>query len=64
VREKYHITGEVYMDFSDGWYRFTTGSFKTEAEAAALKEQLQGRGFKDAFIARYKTGVRVPAYEK
>ena len=64
VAGKFNLDQEVYKDFSEGWYRFTIGSFANYADAKNLKNQMRKRGFKGAFIVRYNNGVRVPANEK
>ena len=64
VREKYKLDGEVYKDFSDNWYRYSTGSFENYAEAKAMKNQMRRRGFRGAFVARFNNGIRVPAHGK
>ena len=64
VSGKFNIDQEIYKDFSEGWYRFTIGSFTNYADATELKNQMRQRGFKDAFIVSYKNGVRVPANGK
>ncbi|MEI7661679.1 MAG: hypothetical protein WCK34_05765 [Bacteroidota bacterium] len=64
IRERYKLTQEVYKDLSDGWYRFTIGSFTSYADAKVLKTQMRKRGFRGAFIARYNNGIRVPVYGK
>jgi len=64
IREKYNLEEVVSKEFSDGWYRFTIGSFSSYADAIALREQVQKRRFRDAFVARYKDGVRFSAHGK
>ncbi len=64
VREKYKLDGDVYKDFSDNWYRYTTGSYTSYAEAKAMKNQMRRRGFRGAFVARFNNGIRVPAHGK
>ncbi|MCX6278018.1 MAG: SPOR domain-containing protein [Bacteroidetes bacterium] len=64
VQEKYNLDQEIFKDFSDGWYRFTIGSFTSSDDAKDLKNQMRKRGFKGAFIAKYKNGVRVTANGK
>lgn len=56
VRDKYNLEQEVYLDFSDGWYRFSVGSFRGYAEAKGLRAQLRKQGFKGAFITSYNNG--------
>ena len=64
VREKYSLNEEVYKDFSDDWYRYTTGAFTNYADAKVMKDKMRKRGFKGAFIARYNNGVRVGTHGK
>jgi hypothetical protein len=64
VKEKFYLEQEVYKDFSNGWYCFSVGSFAGYSDAKELKSQMRKRGFKGAFITRFKNGVRVPAHGK
>ncbi len=57
VQEKFNLDREVSLDFSEGWYRFTIGSFSVYGEAKTLKNEMRKR-FKGAFIVRYIDGVR------
>lgn len=43
----------------DGYYKYSSGSYKTLADAAAHKAELVYEGYEDAFIAAYQNGKRV-----
>jgi hypothetical protein len=65
VQNRFHLTRPVYKEYTDGWYRFTVGSFKTLQAAKAFLIQVKTKNkVKDAFIARYKDGVRIPTHPK
>ncbi len=65
IRAKFHVRQPVYKEFTEGWYRFTTGSFKSLKTAQSLMHQLRNKnGVKDAFVAKYKDGVRTPTNPK
>jgi len=64
VMLKYKLTQPVYKEFSEGWYRYTVGSFTTLKSAKALMNLLRARGIKSAFIARYNDGIRIPSHPK
>jgi len=59
VKELYAIEQEVYKEFLEGWYQYTTGNFNTYKEAAKLRNKLKLKGVSDAFVVGYKEGVRV-----
>jgi hypothetical protein len=40
--------------------RYTAGLFTTFDQAAAAKDKVRDRGYRDAFVVAYKNGVRVP----
>jgi len=65
IRERFNLDRPVWKEFSEGWYRYTTGSFKTLADAKIyLTEIKQQFGVQDAFIARYNDGFRIPLKPK
>jgi len=60
IRSRFKIKQPVWKEFSDGWYRYTVGSFKTLKAANSFRQQIrQQKNIKDAFVARYKDGIRV-----
>ncbi len=44
-----------------GLYRYTTGKYKTFAEANARKAEVNAAGVKDAFVTAYRGGQRISA---
>lgn len=65
IQNRFHLTQPVYKEYTDSWYRFTVGSFKTLQAAKTFLIQVKTKNkVKDAFIARYKDGVRIPAQQK
>lgn len=44
--------------FSNGYFKYSVGLFKTADEARALRKELRSIGFKDAFVASYIDGKR------
>lgn len=46
-----------------GLYRYSAGWFRSFADAAALRRELQGQGFNDASVAAYIDGVRISRAE-
>jgi len=65
IRKRFKITQPVWKEFSDGWYRYTVGSFKTLKAADSFRQQLRAqKKIMDAFVARYKDGVRITIHAK
>ncbi|MCK9220179.1 MAG: SPOR domain-containing protein [Bacteroidales bacterium] len=61
IRKKFKLKQTVYKEFSEGWYRYTLGSFKSLKAAQSLQRQVKSqKGIHDAFVARYKDGKRIP----
>ncbi len=61
IRKKFNITQPVYKEFSEGWYRYTVGTFKTLQSASGMMATFRNlNGIPDAFVARYKDGIRYP----
>ncbi len=49
-----------YEQIKQGLYRYLVGNYTDLSEAESRLEQIKDMGFKSAFIAAYKNGVRVP----
>ncbi len=64
VRRKFNLQEPVYKEFTDEWYRYTVGSFKTLKEAKAHLNKIRRNGVHDAFIARYSDGIRISSHPK
>jgi hypothetical protein len=52
--------GKLEESFEGGLYKYLLGSFKTKEEAKLFLEKVKANGIVDAFIVKYKNGVRVP----
>lgn len=50
---------EIFMYRSGNYYKYCSGSFKTEEEAETYKNALRAKGFKDAFVVKFDDGLRV-----
>ncbi len=64
IRAKLKLQQAVYKEFTDEWYRYTTGSFTTISAATNLMNQLRRQGIKTAFVVRYNNGLRVTSHPK
>ena len=62
IRAKYHLKQPIYKEYSDGWYRYTLGSYRTlKAARSAMYHIRSVYRIYDAFVARYKDGLRYPS---
>ena len=64
VKAKFKLKQPVYKEFTEGWYRYTVGSFKTFKAAKAYMYQMRNHGIKTAFVARYNNSVRIQSHPK
>lgn len=53
------INGGLEESFENGLYKYLVGSFTSENDAKAQLEEIRKRGINDAFIVKYKEGVRI-----
>lgn len=60
MKARLKLSMEVTKEVSDGWNRFTVGSFTAQAKAELLMKQMRARGIKGAFVVKYLNGERVP----
>jgi N-acetylmuramoyl-L-alanine amidase len=51
--------GGVDESFENGLYKYLVGSFSDEKSAHTQLEKIRNQGIKDAFIVKYKDGVRI-----
>lgn len=57
---KFGITEIIQEEFTDGWYKYTVGSFRTYEEASKYKDSFIARTrITSAFIVAYKDGHRL-----
>jgi N-acetylmuramoyl-L-alanine amidase len=63
--EEFEGLEDVQMYVEDGMYKYTTGVFKTHAEAIHYRDLMVQAGFNDAFVVTFTNGKRIyisPAY--
>lgn len=53
------VNGGVEESFENGLYKYLVGSFSDEKSAQTQLEKIRNQGIKDAFIVKYKDGVRI-----
>jgi N-acetylmuramoyl-L-alanine amidase len=49
----------VEVSFENNMYKYLVGSFMDEKEALARLEKVKNKGIKDAFLVKYKDGIRI-----
>jgi len=59
LRERYNIVVDIYENYQDGVYRYSTGSFSTYQEALRHSHLMKDKGVQDAFVVAYKNNTRV-----
>lgn len=60
LRERYNIVGDIYENYQNGVYRYSTGSFSTYREALRHSYLMKDKGVHDAFVVAYKNDKRIP----
>lgn len=60
LAEKFAIPEIIQEEYTDGWYKYTAGSFRTYKEATRYRDSFIKRtGILSAFIVAYKDGYRL-----
>ena len=59
LRERYNIIGDIFENYQDGVYRYSTGSFSTYSEALRHSYLMKDKGVTDAFVVGYKNDKRI-----
>ncbi len=59
LREKYNIVGDIYENYQNGIYRYSTGSYNNYHEAINHVYIMKNKGVADAFVAAYKYDIRI-----
>ncbi len=60
LAQLYPLKEKIYEDFSDGFYQYTAGSFKTAQEADRYKEKLANDlGLGDLYVVFFQNGIRI-----
>ncbi len=60
LKRRYNIEGEVYENYQDGIYRFSTGRFNSYREAVEHSRRIRAKGVHDAFVVAYRNNMRIP----
>ncbi|MCK9204226.1 MAG: SPOR domain-containing protein [Bacteroidales bacterium] len=61
IRKRFKIKQTVYKEYSEGWYRYTLGSYTSLRTARSMMNKVRSAyRIYDAFVARYKDGIRYP----
>ena len=53
------VDGGLEESFENGLYKYLVGSFSDEKSAQTQLEKIRNQGIKDAFVVKYKGGVRI-----
>lgn len=49
----------IEESFENGLYKYLVGNSKSESEASLILQRIREKGIKDAFVVKYKDGVRI-----
>ncbi|MGC8864782.1 MAG: hypothetical protein ACP5O2_03570 [Bacteroidales bacterium] len=64
LAQLYPIKEKIFEDFSDGFYQYTAGSFKTSQEADKFKEKLSNElGINDLYVVFFQNGTRISSFK-
>jgi hypothetical protein len=62
--KKYNLDRPVLLEFHDGWYKYSIGSFAKYSDAKAYREMMATKKrISGAFIIAYQNGQRIPVKE-
>lgn len=64
IKAKFKLREPVYKEYSEEWFRYTVGSFRTLKAAKVHMNKIRQMGVSDAFIAHYQDGIRITAHPK
>ncbi len=59
LKNRFHISGEIFENYQNGIYRYSTGSFTSYKDALQHSYMLKDKGVYDAFVVAYRNGERV-----
>ena len=59
LRTKFNISVDIYENYQDGIYRYSTGSYLTYKEALNYSRVMKNKGVVDAFVVAYKNDLRI-----
>lgn len=62
--KKYNFNRPVKIEYHDGWYKYTIGSFATYSDASNFREMvITMKKISGAFIVAYQNGIRIEVAE-
>jgi hypothetical protein len=62
--KKYNLDRPVLLEFHDGWYKYSIGSFEKYSEAQAYRDMLvTNKRIRGAFVVAYENGNRIEVSE-
>jgi len=56
---EYRLSKPVLVEYNDGWYKYTAGSFSNYRQAQEFKNTSINNGITGAFIVAYRNGKRI-----
>jgi len=58
--KKYNLDRPVLLEFNDGWYKYSIGSFEKYSDAQAYRDMLvTSKRIRGAFVVAYENGKRI-----
>lgn len=59
LRDRFNIKDDIYENYQDGIYRYSTGSFSSYNEAIRHSFLMKEKGITDAFVVAYKNNKQI-----
>lgn len=59
LRNRFNIIGDIYENYQDGVYRYSTGSFNSYKDALRHSFLMKDKGITEAFVVAYKNNKRI-----
>ncbi len=59
LRKRFNIEGDIYENYQEGIYRFSTGSFTSYKKALQHSYIMKDKGVREAFVVAYKNDKRI-----
>ncbi|PKP52982.1 MAG: N-acetylmuramoyl-L-alanine amidase [Bacteroidetes bacterium HGW-Bacteroidetes-1] len=57
--KRFSALSNIEIYFHDGLFKYTSGNFKTFAEAVAYQNRMRNKGYEDAFVVAFYNGKRI-----
>ncbi|HJN06946.1 MAG TPA: hypothetical protein QF480_10055, partial [Bacteroidales bacterium] len=59
LRDRYNIQGNIYENYQNGVYRYSTGDFNSYRDALRHSYLMRDKGITEAFVVAYKNDKRI-----